>query len=240
MNANSPDISRNIPLVFAVALSCVSSGCADGPFFHLKKLNPVIVNQWKQDAARGPVYADRIDEFDSLRSQIATYPPEERNKYISTVSQVATSDTSSEIRRRAILVLGQVVDEPAALESLAKASLDKNEKVRMAVAKTLAKSHREEGTKTLLAMAASDKSVPVKLLATESLGSHKSDDVKSFLVQQLNDKSPATQASATIALKEYTGVDFRGDVASWKRYMNGEAIAPPTASFAEKVLSTIR
>jgi hypothetical protein len=215
-------------------------GCADGPFFHLKKLNPVIVDQWKKDQLRGPVYADRIEEFDTLRDQITNYAPDEQARYIQTISDVAKTDTSPEIRRRVVMVLEQVMQDPNATSTVVGLAQDKNEKVRIAVAKALAKSTDQEATRSLLAMAAGDKSQQVRHHATKSLGLHKSDEVKQFLVQQLNEKSPATQASATDALKDYTGVDFRGDVVKWKQYMNGEEVEPTQPSIADQFFSIWR
>jgi len=45
-----------------IALSSVV-GCADGPLYELKKLNPVIQSQWKKDRERGPVFSQRVDEM---------------------------------------------------------------------------------------------------------------------------------------------------------------------------------
>jgi HEAT repeat protein len=219
-------------------LSC--TGCADGPFYHLKKLNPVIVDQWKKDQLRGPVYPDRIEEFDVLREQISSYSPEEQARYVKTISDVAKSDSSPEIRRRVVMVLENVIQDPVAADAVIGLAQDKNEKVRIAVAKALAKSTNEASTRSLLTMAASDKSQHVRHHATKSLGQHRSDDVKLFLVQQLNEKSPATQASATEALKDFTGADFQGDVAKWKQYMNGEDVASTQPSLADQFFSIWR
>jgi HEAT repeat protein len=138
------------------------------------------------------------------------------------------------------MVLEEVPNDPRAIEGLAKLSRDRNEKVRMAVAKSLSKSDNSLSTQTLMAMASSDKSQAVKLLAIESLGHHTGDEVKTFLASQLNDRSPAIQSSATVALRYHTGVDFRGDVAKWKQYMNGDDIKPEAPSLASQFLSIWR
>jgi hypothetical protein len=210
-------------------------GCVDGPLYELKKLNPVIQSQWKKDQERGPTYYQRIDELDLVTRQITTMPPDEKARWINTVSQVAQTDTSPEIRWRSVQTLAKVIDQPAAIESIMKLSQDKNDKVRLAVSQSLKKQVTPETTQTLLAMATTDKSESVRLAAVESLGMHKSEDVKSFLTKQINDRSPAMQYSASLALKDFTGKDFKGDVPLLKRYLNGENVEPKEASFYEAV-----
>jgi hypothetical protein len=225
-----------------IVLGCflVSAGCADGPLYQMKKLNPWIVKQWNEDKKRADVFDDRIKQFDLLKAQIASYTPDEQARFINTLTQSSIDDTSPEIRRRVAMVLEEVPNDPRAIEGLAKLSRDGNEKVRMAVAKSLSKSDNSLSTQTLMAMASSDKSQAVKLLAIESLGHHTGDEVKTFLASQLNDRSPAIQSSATVALRYHTGVDFRGDVAKWKQYMNGDDIKPEAPSLASQFLSIWR
>jgi hypothetical protein len=88
-------------------------------------------------------------------------------------------------------------------------------------------------------MATSDRSNAVKLLAIESLGTHQADDVKAFLTKQLSAPSPATQHHAILALRDYTGTDLGGDVAKWKKYMNGEEVEPDEPSFIANPLKYI-
>ncbi|XZE20953.1 HEAT repeat domain-containing protein [Pirellulaceae bacterium SH449] len=225
-----------------ILLGCflVCTGCADGPLYQMKKLNPWIVKQWNEDKKRAEVFDDRIKQFDLLKAQIASYTPDEQARFINTLTQSSIDDTSPEIRRRVAMVLEEVPNDPRAIEGLAKLSRDGNEKVRMAVAKSLSKSDNSLSTQTLITMASSDKSQAVKLLAIESLGHHTDDEVKTFLASQLNDRSPAIQSSATVALKHHTGVDFRGDVAKWKQYMNGDDIQPEAPSLASQFLSIWR
>ena len=232
--------SSRVSAFACFSLMAFATGCADGPFYHMKKLNPVIVQQWNEDKKRASLYEDRIYEFDQLKSQIANYPTEEQTRYLDTLTQKSINDSSPEIRRRVAMVLEEVPNDRRSIDALVKLSQDKNEKVRMTVAKSLAKSTDAQATQTLITMASKDKSQAVKLLAIESLGYHKSDEVKTFLAQQLNERSPAIQSSATTALKEQTGVDFRGDVAKWKQYLNGENIEPETPSLADQFMSMWR
>ena len=217
-----------------IALSSVV-GCVDGPLYELKKLNPVIQSQWKKDRERGPVFSQRVDEMRLVGRQFPSMPPEEQAKWVNTISSVVQTETSPEIRREAVLALSKVMQQPAATEAVLKLSQDKNDKVRLAVSQSLSKQVTPETTQTLLAMATSDKSESVRLAAMESLGPHKTDDVKQFLMKQLSDRSPAVQYHASLALREFTGKDFKGDVSMWKRYLNGENVEPKAPTFYEAV-----
>jgi len=208
-------------------------GCVDGPLYELKKLNPVIQSQWKKDQERGPTYYQRIDEMDLVSRQLPTMSPEERTRWINTISQIAQTDTSPEIRWRSVQTLSKVMEQPAAVESIMKLSQDKSDKVRLAVSQALRKQVTPETTQTLLAMASTDKNESVRLAAVQSLGMHKSEEVKAFLAKQINDRNPAMQYSASLALKDFTGKDFKGDVPLLKRYMNGENVEPKETTFYE-------
>lgn len=213
--------------------SCVFVGCVDGPFFELKKLNPVIQNQWKEDRKRGPVFSQRVEEMRLLRAQLPRMPEQEQDKWIATISQIVESESSPELRREAVLALSGAIERPEAATTLIKLARDKNDKVRLAVANSLHQSVTPDATKTLLALASNDASESVRSAATQSLGTHKTEEVKLFLAKQISDRRPGVQYPATLALKELTGKDFKGDVSKWKRYLNGEEVEPDKATFYE-------
>ncbi len=212
-------------------------GCVDGPLYELKKLNPIIQRQWKEDRDRGPVYSQRVDEMRLLASQFPTMEPNRRADEVNTLGTLVQTETSPEIRREAVIALSRVMSTLGATEAVMKLSQDKNEKVRLEVSKSLRNQVTPDTTQTLLAMAASDASENVRLSAIRSLGPHKSDDVKQFLAKQLNKSNPAFQESASVALREHTGKDFKGDVSMWKRYLNGENIEPPEPTLYEAMQS---
>jgi len=212
-------------------------GCVDGPLYELKKLNPIIQRQWKEDRDRGPGYWQRVDEIRLVASQFPTMEANERAKWVNTVSLLVQTETSPELRREAVLALSRVMSEPGATEAVMKLSQDENEKVRLEVSKSLRNRVTPEATQTLLAMASSDSSENVRLSAIRSLGPHKSDEVKQFLAKQLNKSNPAFQESASVALRDYTGKDFKGDVAMWKRYLNGESVEPNEPTLYETMQS---
>ena len=237
---NQTDIqsTRMSRYLIPLALSTVV-GCVDGPLYELKRLNPVVQKQWKQDRERGPVYSQRVDELRLVGRRLPKMQPDEQAKWINTISTVVETETSPDIRREAVLALAEVSQQPIAAETIMKLSKDKNDKVRLAVSQSLRKQLTPEATQTLLAMATSDKDESVRLSAVESLGPHKSDDVKQFLAKQLNDRSPAMQYSTSLALKEFTGKDFKGDVSLWKRHLNGENVEPVEPTFYEAMKSYI-
>ena len=219
-----------IPLALSPLL-----GCVDGPLYELKKLNPVIQSQWKKDRERGPVFSQRMDEMRLLGRRFPSMPLEEQTKWVGTISSVVQTETSPEIRREAVLALSQAIEQPGATQAIMKLSQDKNDKVRLAVSQSLRKQVTPETTQTLLAMATSDKSESVRLAAVESLGSHKTNDVKQFLAKQLSDRSHNMQYSASLALRDFTGKDFKGDIPMWKRYLDGENVEPNEPTLYEAV-----
>ena len=231
-NQSSNQSARMGLYLIPIALSTVV-GCVDGPLYELKKLNPVIQSQWKQDRERGPVYSQRVEEMRLVARRLPSMQPDEQAKWVDTISSILQTETSPDLRREGVLALTEVIQLPLAAEAIMKMSKDQNDKVRLEVSKSLRKQTTPESTQTLLAMATSDKNESVRLSAVESLGPHKSEDVKQFLAKQLSDRSPAMQYSASLALKDLTGKDFKGDVSLWKRYLNGENVEPKEPTLYE-------
>jgi hypothetical protein len=232
-------LSRTVSGI-ALAFSMYCTGCMDGPFYELKKLNPIIREQWRKDRERGiPLFHDRLEDYRTLQTSIRNYSDEEKARYVQVLNDTAKTETSPEIRRNIALTLAEVIDREDALDGVLRLSQDKTEKVRMEAAKALRGSGTAKSKDALLAMATSDKSNAVKLLAIESLGTHQADDVKAFLTKQLSAPSPATQHHAILALRDYTGTDLGGDVAKWKKYMNGEEVEPDKPSFIANPLKYI-
>lgn len=227
------------PKIRWLALVCALTfaGCTDGPLFHLKKLNPIIQQQWKEDRERGPVYSQRLSEFRLLKSKIKSMPEDDQLKWVATISSILADETSPELRREGVLVLNEVLARPEATATVVSLAHDKNTKVRLEVARALKNHISSETTQTLLAMASSDADENIRRIAIESLGPHKTDEVKQFLGKQLNDKSPAMQYCASLALKEQTGKDFKGDIQKWKRFVAGEAVEPDPPTLAESIQS---
>lgn len=222
----------------ALAFGSVA-GCTDGPFFHLKKLNPYIQNQWREDREKVVVPSQRVEEIRLLRNQIASMSSDEQAKWIANLDSILKEESSPEIRREAVLALQGVNSRPDALEALAGRAKDNSDYVRLAVVDVLHKSPSEAAGNALLSMAAADPSSNVRLQATEALGAHRSDEVKQFLASKLEDRNPAMQYHVSIALKEFTGKNYGGDMEAWRSYLAGEEVPEPKASLAETLQSLV-
>lgn len=226
-------------LLFATAgLLCfliLETGCIDGPFFHLKKINPYIQNQWKQDREKVVVFSERIEELRLLRDQISDMSDQEQSQWVAKLNDILKTDSSPEIRREAVLTLEKVMQRPDTIAALVPLAKDKNDKVRMALVSALRHSQEEIATNTLIAMSSSDSSNNVKLTATRALGSHKSDAVKDYLGTKLDDRNIAVRFQASQALGELTGKRYGGDIDAWRKYVAGQEVAEPEVSFAEAI-----
>jgi hypothetical protein len=222
-----------------LCLVAAGSGCTDGPLFHLKKLNPYIQNQWRQDREKVIVPSQRVAEMRLLKGQLASLPEDEQSKWVGTLSEIVKTETSPELRREAVLALKSVHNRPDAVATMATLSRDKSDFVRLAVVDGLQKSTAPESTSTLLAMASSDSSTNVRLQATQALGYHRSDAVKEYLASKLEDKNPAMQYHVSLALKEYTGKNYGGDMEAWRSYLQGEEVPEPRVSLAETLQSML-
>lgn len=220
-------------------LLLLETGCIDGPFFQLKKLNPYIQNQWQADREKVVVFSERIEELRLLRDQIASMSEQEQLDWTNKLAGILQSETSPEIRREAVLTLEKVQHRPDALAALIPLAKDKNEKVRMTLVAALRKNQEESATNTLMAMSSSDASNNVKLAATRALGSHKSDSVKQFLGSKLEDRNIAVRFQASQALGELTGKRYGGDIDAWRQYVAGENVPEPELSLAETLESML-
>ncbi|MFY7876842.1 MAG: hypothetical protein ACOVQM_15420, partial [Pirellula sp.] len=62
--------------------------------FQLKRLNPVIQNEWKKDRERGPVYSQRVEEMRLVKERFRYMPSEEQLKWINTINGVVEKESS--------------------------------------------------------------------------------------------------------------------------------------------------
>jgi len=242
-NPISHRLGRSRPRLVWISFLCAGlvpcGGCTDGPFFHMKKLNPYIQNQWRQDREKVVVPSQRIAEIRLLKSQIASMTNDEQAKWIRDLDELVQHESSSEIRREAVLALKPVNDRPDALVAMTRLTKDKNDFVRLAVVDALHKSPSDEAGRTLLNMAASDPSNNIRLKATQALGGHRSPEIKQYLANKLEDRNPAMQYHVSLALKEYTGKNYGGDMEAWKGYLAGENVPEPRTSIAETLESLL-
>lgn len=227
-------------LLIASAMLATLSGCTDGPFFQLKKINPYIQSQWKKDREKTVVYSQRMDEMRLLKRQLPSMNEEEQARWVATLDDVLKKETSPSLRREAVLTLAAVNQRSDALRTIVPIARDENETVRLAVVHALEKNNTSDSTATLLSLAQSDRSNNVRLTATKSLGQHKTNEVRQFLASKLEDRSTAMQYSASLALKEQTGKNYGGDIEAWKQYLQGDEVPEPPVSIAERMQSMFR
>ena len=215
------------------------TGCADGPFFHMKKLSPWHQREWRRDRELGPTFSQRLDELTLLDSRIASYPPEQQQQWAKQLETIVTKDTSPEMRARAARVLAKI-DSEATISALNKASADDVEKVRLAVCEAWAVRKTEQGRDMLLSLAATDESDDVRQAAIRSLAEYDTPEVRSQLSSALEHKNPAIQQQAVVSLRKITKKDFGGDFDAWKRYLDGEDVPDPEpVSFTARVMNSL-
>ena len=212
-------------VIAVVAQSAVSTiGCTDGPLFQLKKLSPWHQREWRRDRELGPTYSQRLEELALLKSQVASMPDGERQKWAPLLEKIVTSDTSPELRAQVAPVLALIGGE-AADRGLNAASTDEVEKVRLSVCKAWATRRDDHARDMLLSLAKTDESDDVRQAALGGLGNFDNAEVRAMLAEALDHKNPAIQQQAVVSLRTMTGRDFGGDFDAWKRYLNGEPVA---------------
>ena len=222
----------------ALGLS-LASGCTDGPFYQMKKMNPYFQSQWKKDRELGPTFTDRLAELDLLQSQLARMPEAEQQQWTERLSRIIQKDPSSEMRARAVATIAQL-PSATAVTALNYASGDDVEKVRLAACLAWKLRGGEAARDMLTSLAETDESTSVRQAAIDSLSAFELNEVKSTLTQLLSDRSPAVQFQVAQSLKTLTGRDYGGDFDAWKQFMAGEDVPePPQASLAERAWNAL-
>ena len=225
-------------VALALGLSLVS-GCTDGPFYQMKKMNPYFQSQWKKDRELGPTFTDRLAELDLLQSQLAGMPEAEQQRWTEQLSAIIQKDPSAEMRARAVSTVAKV---PAAnaVTALNYASGDDVEKVRLAACRAWKSRGGDAARDMLMSLAETDESSSVRQAAIDGLSAFELDEVKSTLIRLLSDRSPAVQFQVAQSLKTLTGRDYGGDFEAWKNFMAGEEVPePPQPSLAERAWKSL-
>ncbi len=216
---------RITTLLLAVCTLC--SGCADGPFYALKRANPYFQREFRRDRQLGPTFEDRLAELELLNKQLPAMDPTRRAEWSNHLEQIILNDPSSELRSRATLAIATIPTE-AATRALNGASADDVEKVRLAACKAWKNRQGPAARDMLLSLAAKQDETPsVRQAAIEALGAFDESEVRATLTDLLDDRSPAIQYQVTQSLKELTGRDYGGDFESWKLYMAGQDVPEP-------------
>lgn len=244
----SPDLRRrplrkliaNSSIALTIALSSVTVvGCADGPFYEMKKLSPWHQREWRKDRELGPTYGQRLEELELLSKKLPSMSTADKERWTTVLEKLATKDTSPEIRGKSVTLLARI-DSTVSTQAINKAAGDDVEKVRLAACKALAVRKDTEARNMLMSLAETDESAQVRQAAISGLAHFDDEEVRKTLANVLDDTNPAVQHQAVLALRSMTGKDYGGDFDSWRKFVGGEDVAePPKPSFTARMMSAI-
>ncbi len=221
-----------------IVMSC-SLGCMDGPLHALKRANPYFQKQWAADRALGPTYNDRLEELKLLDAQIVRMNADDQNRWAVTLRKLMEKESSAEMRAQIALSISNI-KSPDTQQTLAMASTDEVEKVRLAACKAWKKQEPEVASDGLLQLARKDESVHVRQAAIEALANFDGPNTRAALGEFLDDRSPAVQFQAASSLQRMTGRNYGGDFQSWKRFLDGEDVSEPTGpSLTARIMESI-
>ena len=219
---------KNVLLISACLASLSGlTGCMDGPFYAVKRMNPYFQSEWRKDRELGPTFEDRIEELRLLDQQIASMPPQEQQTWATRLEKVVSEDSSPEVRARAVQVIGKLPSE-AAERALNVASTDEVEKVRMSACKAWKDHSGTAARDMLLSLATNDESNSVRQCAIESLATFNDAEVLRNMGTLLEDPSPAVQYQVAQSLERLTGEKLGGDIDGWKQYVANLEISGDT------------
>lgn len=128
--------------------------------------------------------------------------------------RIALTDPDDTVRAACIRALGRhgTVDD---VSLVAPHLQDKNGFVRWEAATALQRIHNEVAVAPLMAAAAHDAGVDVRIAAVKALGQYARPDVFNALVGTLNDRNFGVAYSARRSLRVLTGEDFGLDSGTW-------------------------
>ena len=219
--------TKSISSSLVALLVLIAAGCTDGPFYHMKRMNPYFMSEWKKDRELGPVFEDRIAELELLKSKLPRMDAAEQDRWAQQIEQLVLNDPSPELRSQAALCLSQI-SSPAAIRALNAASADEVEKVRLMACKAWEQRGGNEARDMLMSLATkSDETTSVRKAAVNALASFDEPEVRSTLTNLIDDPSPAIQFQVADSLKTITGRDYGGDFESWKQFMAGQDVPEP-------------
>lgn len=214
----------------ATCLMCfVLTGCMDGPFYALKKVNPYFLSEWRKDRAHGETFGERYEELVSLERRVGNMAAEEQTQWVQSLGTMARQDPSPEIRRQAVRCIAQM-QVAGVDEVLNAAANDEVEKVRLAACEAYQYRDADSAKSMLLTLAKEDASNSVRQAAIASLANFEDPEAIRGLGSLLDDTSPAIRYNVAQSLASMTGQDFGGDMSGWKNYIASVAPAPASNS----------
>lgn len=214
----------------ALLFCILVTGCADSPFAELAHLNPYNRQQWQEDERRGPTFHTQLAEIRGLRNNPEALSPQEQERTIQQLSEIARDSTISVLREEATLTLA-AFQSPSAIPALRAALSDESVDVRIAACRALGRQGGDEALAALGQVLQTESDGDVRLAATGELAKFQGPAAVEALTVALNDGNPALQHRAVQSLKSATGEDFGDSVPAWRDYVDGripEQTDPPT------------
>lgn len=202
----------------AVCTIAMTTGCMDGPFYAMKRINPYYRAQWRADRKLGPTFEDRLDEILLVEKQLPKMSPSEQGEWVTKLNEIIREDSSPEMRARATRAIA-LANSPTVDQALNAASSDEVEKVRLAACKAWAVRGGKPARDMLMSLAQADESNSVRQSAIDGLAKFDDPEVVKSLAILLDDSSPAVQSSVVGSLASITGEQYGGDIDQWRTYV---------------------
>lgn len=228
---------RNIfcTAVVSLSLGAAVCGCADGPFGGLAALNPYYRSQWQKDERAGPTFHTQLADLRSIRENPTGLSPEEQQRVIPTLTDIAQNSNNSILRAEATLALAEF-STPQTIPTLQRAIDDADADVRVAACKAWGRRGGPEALDALTRTVTDDSDLDVRLAATTELAKFKDQNSVQALSVALNAKDPALQHRAVQSLKSVTGQDYGDNVPAWRDFVEGRSpTLPEPPTIAERL-----
>lgn len=213
-----------LQVTISIVFMALFTGCMDGPFYALKRVNPYYMSRWNADRKHGATFEDRLEELQAVQKQLPTMDQPNQEKWAERLEEIVRNDASPEMRSEAIRILAQL-SSPTAERALNTASTDEVEKVRLAACKAWRRRGGNSARDMLLSMAQADESSSVRQAAVTSLAGFNEPEVVRALGNLLEDSSPAIQYNVAESLANITGQQYGGDIEGWKQFINSSPAA---------------
>lgn len=210
-------ISQSLLLILCGSV-LVLNGCAEGMFWRTGYLSPWVRQKWQEEETIATTLFSKKDRLTALVESAQTGTVQQQDQVASELQDIVFRSPVVLLRLHAVDLLGKL-NSPTAIQSLEKATQDRNTEIRIAAVKSLGLSQSEEAARILQEVIGSDTNDDVRLNAVKSLAQFPSPQSVSALALALEDSNPALQVASTEALSELTGQQLGADVYAWKSYL---------------------
>lgn len=225
----------------AVGILCTISlfvtGCADGPFPALAKLNPWLRREWDADEKYALTFHTKLAEINQLAQRAKSASGEEQDRIAQMMAERLQTERNTLLRQALTRGLGSCPNT-VAFQALSIQVGDLDADVRIAACQAFGQLKSPEAAGALANVVKIDKQFDVRMAATRELANFPpSEPAVRALGIALDDSNPALQYRAVQSLKAITHRDLGDNVAAWREFVNsGDAFSPQgTPSLVERV-----